>query len=51
MHLTNPEVRAANRELADAYGNGWTVTSVPDDGQQHPRGKPCHLCSHDAEIR
>jgi hypothetical protein len=39
MHLTNPEVRAANTELANAYGNGWTVSNVPDDASS-TRGNP-----------
>ena len=51
MHLTNPQVRAGNTELADAGGYGWEVRDVPDDDREHPRGKPCHLCSHDTNQR
>jgi hypothetical protein len=49
IHLTNPEVRAANKEIADAGGYGWEIRDVPDDENQHPRGKPCPACSHDTE--
>jgi len=47
IHLTTPEVRAGNRELADAGAHDWVVQDVPDDGQDHPRGHPCPACSHD----
>jgi hypothetical protein len=49
VHLTRPELRAGNRELADAGGHGWQVRDVPDDGREHPRGRPCPECSHDSE--
>lgn len=47
LHLTNPAIRAGNKELANAGGYGWKVLDVPDDGKEHPRGEPCPLCSHD----
>jgi hypothetical protein len=50
VHLTNPEVRAGNIELANAYGHGWEVRNVPDDSREHPHGKPCPVCSHDIGI-
>ena len=48
IHLTRPEVRAGNTELADAGAHGWQARDPPDDGNQHPRGEPCPACSHDA---
>jgi len=48
IHLTNPEIRACNKELADAGGHGREARDVPGDGNEHPRGKPCPACSHDA---
>jgi hypothetical protein len=47
VHLTRPEPRAGNTELADAGGHGREVRDVPDDGNEHPRGDPCPACSHD----
>lgn len=47
MHLTNPDLLAGNRERADADGHGWEIRNVPDDGREHPCGKPCPVCSHD----
>jgi hypothetical protein len=47
MHLTRPEHRAGNTELADADAYGWEVRGVPGDGERHPRGEPCPVCSHD----
>lgn len=49
IHLTRPEPRAGNTELADAGAHGWHVRDPPDDGQPHPRGQPCPTCSHDAD--
>jgi hypothetical protein len=45
LHLATPGALAGNKELASAYGRGWQVEPVPDDGEEHPRGEPCPVCS------
>jgi len=39
------DLERRERDLRKAQDAGYEVTDVPDDGQQHPYGRPCPICN------